>query len=311
LITETSFSDRYPRVELGQVVDFLDYRRRPITASDRIPGPYPYYGANGQQDSVADFIFEEPLILLAEDGGHFDHPDRGIANPISGKTWVNNHAHVLRPRDGLDIRYLCRVLENYDVRPFVAGTTRSKLTKAGASRIIVPMAPLQEQRQIAAILDQADALRAQRRAALSLLEELGSRAFDLVVEEALSAEHDGLLRTRCAFVSERDLPLCMNTSTIRFKQALNSCRLEYLAAWIQSAEFRRQITRLVTGTAQQNFGPSHLKQIAITIPPLCQQERLSSHLSAISSLQATHRTALAELDALFASLQHRAFRGEL
>ena len=68
----------FPIKPLGDVAEFLDSRRRPITASERIPGPYPYYGANGQQDTVADYIFDEPLILLAEDGGSFDQPDREL-----------------------------------------------------------------------------------------------------------------------------------------------------------------------------------------------------------------------------------------
>ena len=100
MISRNTIQRGFPIKLLGDVAEFLDSRRRPITASERIPGPYPYYGANGQQDSVADYIFDEPLILLAEDGGSFDQPDRGIAYVIKGKTWVNNHAHVLRPNQG-------------------------------------------------------------------------------------------------------------------------------------------------------------------------------------------------------------------
>jgi type I restriction enzyme S subunit len=125
----------WPRVPLGEAVEFLDHMRRPITASERTTGPYPYYGANGQQDSVAGYIFDEPLILLAEDGGHFDEPDRGIAYGVTGKCWVNNHAHVLRPRSGYDFGFLCAHLARYDVTEFVNGTTRAKLTKGAAERI--------------------------------------------------------------------------------------------------------------------------------------------------------------------------------
>ncbi|WP_374588636.1 restriction endonuclease subunit S [Ideonella dechloratans] len=116
-------------------------------------------------------------MLLAEDGGHFENPARGIAYRISGKTWVNNHAHVLRPKADIDIAYLCRVLENYDVTPFVTGTTRGKLTKGGASEIPIPLPPLPEQRRIAAILDKADALRTKRREALAQLDRLAQSIF--------------------------------------------------------------------------------------------------------------------------------------
>jgi type I restriction enzyme S subunit len=117
------------------------------------------------------------LVLLAEDGGHFDQPERGIAYRVSGKVWVNNHAHVLRPGSDVDWAYLARALENLDVRPYVSGTTRGKLTKGQAEKILLPLPPLPDQRRIAAILDEADALRAKRRAALAQLDEMARAIF--------------------------------------------------------------------------------------------------------------------------------------
>src|SRR6516225_9171720 len=132
MIDRRSVGFIYPVKPLGEVVDFLDSRRRPIRESDRVAGPFPYYGANGQQGTIDKYIFDEPLVLLAEDGGFFDQPERGIAYRISGKSWVNNHAHVLRPKMGLDINFLSHVLADYDVTTYISGTTRSKLTKAQA-----------------------------------------------------------------------------------------------------------------------------------------------------------------------------------
>src|SRR5262249_49270338 len=132
MISRSSVSGAFPTKPLGDVVEFLDCMGGPGTESERRAGPYRYYGANGQQGTIDDFIFDEPLVLLAEDGGHFGDPSRGIAYRVSGKTWVNNHAHVLRPNGELDLRFLCRVLENYDVTPWVTRTTRGKLTQAGA-----------------------------------------------------------------------------------------------------------------------------------------------------------------------------------
>lgn len=177
MITRFALGNEYPIKKLGELVQFLDNMRRPVTEADRNRGPYPYYGANGQQGIIDSYLFDEPLILLAEDGGHFDSPERGIAYRISGKTWVNNHAHVLRPKPEVSIDYLCRVLENYDVKPWVTGSTRGKLTKAGASEIEVPLPPLPEQRRIAAILDKADALRAKRREAIAKLDQLLQSVF--------------------------------------------------------------------------------------------------------------------------------------
>jgi type I restriction enzyme S subunit len=178
MITREIAEATHPTKPLGEVATFLDHKRRPVKQSERKEGLFPYYGANGLQGTIDSFIFDEPLILLAEDGGHFDDPDRGIAYEISGKTWVNNHAHVLKPQNGnLDLTYLRRVLENYDVRPFINGSTRSKLTKAQAERIPIPLPPLREQRRIAAILDKADAVRRKRKRALDLFDSLGQSIF--------------------------------------------------------------------------------------------------------------------------------------
>jgi type I restriction enzyme S subunit len=177
VISRSSITTAFPVKKLGEVVEFLDSQRRPVTESERTEGPYPYYGANGKQGTIDDYLFDEPLVLLAEDGGHFWEPQRGIAYRISGKTWVNNHAHVLRARSEIDTGYLCRILENYDVTPFVTGTTRGKLTKAGASEIPIPLPPLAEQKRIAEILDKAEELRSKRRAALSQLDSLTQSIF--------------------------------------------------------------------------------------------------------------------------------------
>ncbi len=172
MIYPSEITKKWPHRPLSEVVDFLDSKRKPITQKDRVPGPYPYYGANGQQDSVADYIFDEPLVLLAEDGGHFGDADKTIAYQVEGKCWVNNHAHVLRPKKDVDIRYICRHLERYDVTPFITGSTRGKLTKTAANNIPIALPPLEEQRRIAAILDKADGVRRKRKEAIRLTKEL-------------------------------------------------------------------------------------------------------------------------------------------
>jgi type I restriction enzyme S subunit len=167
----------YDIVTLGDVCEFLDSQRVPITESDRKPGPYPYYGANGQQDSIDSYIFDEPLVLLAEDGGYFGSKDRPIAYKVTGKCWVNNHAHVLRPKSNIDVDYLHRVLSYYDVTKYVNGTTRQKLTKGNAENISFPLPPLTEQKRIASLLARADRLRGMRRTAHELGESLLQSVF--------------------------------------------------------------------------------------------------------------------------------------
>lgn len=158
--------------KLGDVCEILDSKRVPITASDRQSGPYPYYGANGIQDYVADYIFDDELVLLAEDGGNFGSKEKPIAYRVSGKCWVNNHAHVLKPKAGLDVDYLCYSLMFYDVTGLVNGATRQKLNQAEMRKMEIPLPPLDEQRRIAAVLDKVSGLIAKRRAQLAKLDEL-------------------------------------------------------------------------------------------------------------------------------------------
>lgn len=164
-------------VRLGDVCEVLDSKRVPITASERQPGPYPYYGANGVQDYVADYIFDDELVLLAEDGGNFGSKDKPIAYRVSGKCWVNNHAHVLKPKDGLDVDYLCYSLMFYDVTGLVNGATRQKLTQADMRKMEIQLPPLDEQRRIAATLDKVTDLISKRRQQLDKLDELVKARF--------------------------------------------------------------------------------------------------------------------------------------
>ena len=157
---------------LGDICEILDSKRVPITATERQPGPYPYYGANGVQDYVADYIFDDDLVLLAEDGGNFGSKDKPIAYRVSGKCWVNNHAHVLKPKEGLNVDYLCYSLMFYDVTGLVNGATRQKLTQADMRKMEIPLPSLDEQRKIAAVLDKVSDLIAKRRQQLDKLDEL-------------------------------------------------------------------------------------------------------------------------------------------
>ncbi len=162
---------------LEDVCEILDSKRIPITASDRIAGPYPYYGANGIQDYVADYIFDDELILLAEDGGNFGSKDKPIAYRVSGKCWVNNHAHVLKPRAGYDIDYVCYSLMYYDVSNLVNGATRQKLTQADMREMIIPDRRLAEQQHISATLSKLNNLIFLRKQQLAMLDELVKARF--------------------------------------------------------------------------------------------------------------------------------------
>ena len=135
-------------------------------------GEYPYYGANGIQDHVADYIFDDELVLLAEDGGNFGSKERPIAYRVSGKCWVNNHAHVLKPKDGLDVDYLCYSLMFYKVDGIVNGATRQKLTQAAMRKLQIPSRSMDEQKQIVDELNRIIKIKEQRQQELALLDDL-------------------------------------------------------------------------------------------------------------------------------------------
>jgi type I restriction enzyme S subunit len=384
VISRNSINGAFPIKRLGEVVEFLDSKRRPVTESDRRAGPYPYYGANGIQGTIDKFIFDEPLVLLAEDGGHFGEPDRGIAYRISGKTWVNNHAHVLRPKSCVDLAYLCRVLENYDVTPFVTGTTRGKLTKAGASEIVIPVPPVAEQRRVAEVLDRAEALRAKRRGAHAQLDSLTQSLFLDLFGDPATNPNDWRIKTLdelcqgitdidhkmpaavkegVPFISAKDLTddgrisfenvkriseedfrrlsrkskpqkgdivysrIGVNLGKARmvdvdfdFLASYSCCTIKpnrelvdatYLCNLLDSPFILRQAHKSVRAIAVPDLGMGEIKAFTIIVPPIKLQREFARRIQAVEKLKTTQRESLAELDALFATLQHRAFRGEL
>lgn len=141
---------------LGDVVDILDSRRIPVNASERAlrPGVVPYFGATGQVGWIDEAIFDEPLVLLGEDGVQFFDRDKQKAYGITGPAWVNNHAHVLRARDEVvDRRYLIHFLNWVDYADLANGTTRLKLTQTAMRKIPVRLPPRLKQRHIVDLLE--------------------------------------------------------------------------------------------------------------------------------------------------------------
>lgn len=152
--------------------EILDSKRIPITAKNRTPGPYPYYGANGIQDYVDNYIFDDELVLLAEDGGNFGSTEKPIAYRVSGKCWVNNHAHVLKPRNGIDVDYLCYSLMFYDTNGLVNGATRQKLTQSTLKKMSIPKRTVKQQLQIVQELNTIKKLITARQQELQKLDDL-------------------------------------------------------------------------------------------------------------------------------------------
>ena len=140
---------------LSALCDVLDSRRKPITKKDRSPGPYPYYGATGILDYVEGYLFDEKLVLIGEDGAKWGAGDNS-AFSIDGKTWVNNHAHVIRPkRNKVLDKWLIYYLNGEDLSDFITGMTVPKLNQGKLREIPIPLPPIPEQQRIVVILDQA------------------------------------------------------------------------------------------------------------------------------------------------------------
>jgi type I restriction enzyme S subunit len=143
---------------LSRVATNLDNMRVPITEKDRIRGDIPYYGASGVVDYVKDHIFDEDLLCVSEDGANLVARTYPIAFPISGKTWVNNHAHVLRFDDMATQKIVEAHLNATDLRDFITGMAQPKLNRAMLDRIPIPLPELKEQHRIADCLSTLDAL---------------------------------------------------------------------------------------------------------------------------------------------------------
>ena len=177
--------------KLGEVCDILDNKRKPITKRSRTSGEYPYYGATGILDYVGDYIFDEKLILIGEDGAKWEsgHYTAFVAD---GKYWVNNHAHVIRPHRNI-------ILDNWivyffylnDITKYTTGLTVPKLNQANLRNIEIPLPPLPEQRCIVQKLDnifaEIEKLKKNYKTNLSNTQELWSsvlyQAFNLTERE--------------------------------------------------------------------------------------------------------------------------------
>ncbi len=146
-------------IPLSKCFDILDNKRKPLNQKERkrISGEIPYYGANGIVDYINDYIFDDELILIAEDGGNFDEfQTRPIAYKINGKSWVNNHAHVLKGKNGFCQNFLFYCLEHKNILVCLNGGTRAKLNKSDLEKLPIQIPQIKEQSYIADLLTSWD-----------------------------------------------------------------------------------------------------------------------------------------------------------
>ncbi len=141
---------------LGEVCENLDSKRIPITKSKRIPGDVPYYGASGIVDYVADYLFDEDLLLVSEDGANLLARTYPIAFSISGKNWVNNHAHVLRFKNIISQIFIEYYLNSINLDEYVSGMAQPKLNQRKLNSIKVPFPSIEDQEKTISILKELE-----------------------------------------------------------------------------------------------------------------------------------------------------------
>lgn len=162
--------------KLQYFIDCYDGRRVPVDAVERTPGPYPYWGAGSIMDYVNDYLFDEELLLLGEDGAPFFDYTRPVAFYSNEKIWVNNHIHVLKPHADICIKYLLHYLNNVDYKSYINGSILNKLTQSNMNKIALLLPPVSEQQIIADYLDtecaKIDAVIEQTRASIEEYKKL-------------------------------------------------------------------------------------------------------------------------------------------
>ena len=177
--------------KLSWVTKCLDGKRIPLNATERgrMQGDYPYMGASSIVDYVNQWLFDEELVLLGEDGAPFFDPAKPVAFRVSGKIWVNNHAHVLRPQATINTKFLAHVLNCVDYRAFIDGSTRDKLTQGDMNGIPIQCPQVGEQHAIAEFLDREtakiDALVMRKERLIELLREKRTALITRAVTQGL------------------------------------------------------------------------------------------------------------------------------
>ena len=156
--------------QIGEVCNILDAQRKPISKSKRVKGIYPYYGANGIQDYVADYIFDGTFLLVGEDGSVINKDNSPVLNWAVGKIWVNNHAHILTTKESNSLRYVYYALQIQDVSKIVRGTP-PKINQENLKNIRIPLPPLPVQEEIVKILDRFAEYAAELQAELQARQE--------------------------------------------------------------------------------------------------------------------------------------------
>ena len=164
--------DKFVSTTLPEISENLDYKRVPITSGDRNVGQFPYYGASGIVDYIDNYIFDEPLLLVSEDGANLKDRVTPIAFIAEGKYWVNNHAHVLKFTNFANMAYICHFFNFTNIEKYLTGMAQPKLNQAQLNTIKIPWPPVKMQEQFAALVEQADKSKFELKRAIEAIDKV-------------------------------------------------------------------------------------------------------------------------------------------
>lgn len=173
---------------LGDISINKDSLRKPITSGKRVAGDYPYYGASGIVDYINEYIFDGDYLLVSEDGANLLSRNTPIAFSISGKNWVNNHAHVLEFNTETERKFIEYYLNSINLEPYISGSAQPKLNQKNLNIIRVPAPPLEIQKEIVRFLDDFTAKTAELQAELNKEYEARKKQYEYYRDQTLTKE---------------------------------------------------------------------------------------------------------------------------
>ncbi|WP_406725115.1 restriction endonuclease subunit S [Streptomyces sp. GD-15H] len=173
---------------LGEVTKNFDSVRVPVKSAERVPGPYPYYGASGVVDHVANFLFDGDFLLIAEDGENLRTRKTPVAFMAEGKFWVNNHAHVVQGNHLANTRFLCYAFSCTDISGHLSGSTQPKLTQASLNAVKVKLPDRAQQDAVVGVLGALDEKIAVNKRIAATSHELGLALFVQAVMDGVGIE---------------------------------------------------------------------------------------------------------------------------
>ncbi len=375
-------------VTLGEACEL--YQPQTISTAQLVEdGPYEVFGANGVIGRYDKFNHEKPQLLVTCRGATC-----GTVNKSSPKAWINGNAMVVRPKsDNIDLGYLEHLLRGgIDLSSAITGAAQPQITRQSLAPIKTRFPPLPEQRRIAAILDQADALRAKRREALAELDQLTQSIFNEMFTRGLDGPVVDVAQERYGIPQDWSWELLTDVARLATGHTPDREREEYWngeVPWISLTDIRGLDGSIATKTLQcvtqqgldnssavrlpkgtvclsrtasvgfvtimgrdmstsQDFvnwvcgaritptylmlallsarhrlralssGSTHrtiymrvVEKFKVLVPPIRLQQEFTENINDLTSHKLTNTKSLSEMDSLFASLQHRAFRGEL